>query len=149
MDWHAQLHDFALVALAGGLGAVIGIEREFWDKPAGLRTHVFVCAGSALLVLLGEGMVAGHASDKVQADPVRVIQAIVIGIGFLGAGTISHQGGDRVEGLTTAASIYLTAAIGIAVAISLVALAVATTVFAVTVLSVVGWLERRVKDKVS
>lgn len=71
------------------------------------------------------------------------MQAIVIGISFLGAGTIIHQGNDRVEGLTTAASIFLTAGLGIAVAVGQVVLAAGITVFAVIVLALVGWIERR------
>lgn len=148
MDWRSQLELFGLVALAGGLGAIVGLEREMWGKPAGLRTHVFVAAGSALLILLGNGIVENFdesgSPGVITADPIRVLQAIVIGISFLGAGTIV-QGGNRVEGLTTAASVYLTAGIGVAVAISYFTLAIATTLFAVSVLWGLGWVASRAR----
>lgn len=147
MMWSEDLQSLGLVALAGLLGACIGVEREFRDKPAGLRTHIFVCAGAALLMILGDAVLAsfqnqGH--DSIQGDPIRVIQAIVIGISFLGTGTIIHQSGDRVEGLTTAAAIFLTAGIGIAVAVHKIILAVGTTLFGVFVLVFIGWIEHRV-----
>lgn len=143
-----DLEAFGQVALAGLLGAVIGIEREIADKPAGLRTHILVAAGCALLVVLAEGSVdyfQRHTPDEqIVADPIRVIQAIVIGISFLGAGTIIHYQERYVEGLTTAASIFLTAGIGIAVGIDRIWLAVETSVFALLVLVSVGWVEKRV-----
>jgi putative Mg2+ transporter-C (MgtC) family protein len=139
------MESFGLVALAGGLGALVGLEREFAHKPAGLKTHIFVCAGSALLMLLSAAIVDEFEQDEsgrvISSDPVRVLQAIVIGISFLGAGTIIHRG-SHVEGLTTASSIFLTAGIGVAVAIDRVILAAATTCFAVTVLFVIGAIER-------
>lgn len=145
MGWSEDLNLLGLVALAGALGAIIGLEREILDKPAGLRTHIFVCAASALLMLLGDAVLdsfqdKGHHS--MQADPIRVIQAIVIGISFLGTGTIIHASGNRVEGLTTAASIFLTAGIGIAVATEHVVLAAGTALFGVTVLVGIGRIER-------
>jgi putative Mg2+ transporter-C (MgtC) family protein len=147
--WDAQLWAVGLVALAGGLGAVIGLEREFADKPAGLRTHIFVCAASTLLMLLGQAVLEQFRTEGVdsalRADPLRIIQAIVIGISFLGAGTIIHRRGQYVEGLTTAASILLTAGIGIAVAIERFVFAGGITLVAVAVLFVFGWLERRLR----
>lgn len=141
-----QFIQFGLVALAGGLGAVLGLEREVSDKPAGLRTHIFVCGGAALLMILGDAVITEFRSrghEGLEADPLRIMQAIVIGISFLGTGTIIHQGGTRVEGLTTAASIFLTAGIGIAVAVNHILLAGATTLFGVFVLIAIGWMERR------
>lgn len=91
------------------LGAVIGVEREIAGKLAGLRTHVFACAGSALMMILGQGII-----DQIQQretapilciDPIRLLQAIVVGISFLGAGTIIHDRDAGVQGLTTAAAI--------------------------------------------
>ena len=148
-EWVAQLWGIGLVALAGALGAVIGLEREFADKPAGLRTHILVCAASALLILIGQGVLDQFRREGVdaalRADPLRIIQAIVIGISFLGAGTIIHQGGQHVEGLTTAASILLTAGIGIAVAIERIVFAGGITLSAVAVLFVFGWLEKKLR----
>jgi putative Mg2+ transporter-C (MgtC) family protein len=146
MDWSAELPLLARVLIAGGLGAIVGLERELSRKPAGLRTHVFVSAGSALLVLMSEIVVLEFStanSDSISADPIRVIQAIVVGISFLGTGTIIHQRGQEIEGLTTAASIFLTSGIGIAAAVEQYILAGGTALFAVIVLYVLGWLERR------
>ncbi|MEX1232828.1 MAG: MgtC/SapB family protein [Planctomycetaceae bacterium] len=145
--WPAELELLKTVGIAGGLGALIGLEREFWDKPAGLRTHIMVCAGAALFVLLGKGVMDSFeegGAALIQADPLRVIQAVIIGISFLGTGTILHRD-DRVEGLTTAATIFLTAGIGIAVAVDRLVLATGTALLAVTVLVGIGWLERIVQ----
>lgn len=146
-----DLESFGIVALAGLLGGVIGLERELSDKPAGLRTHIFIASGSALLVVIAEGVMDFFRRDSptadLMADPVRVVQAIVIGIGFIGAGTIVHQRDQEVEGLTTAGSIYLTAGIGIAVAVRRIPLAIETTLFALAVLVCIGWIERRLLKK--
>ena len=142
------LIDLGLIALAGLLGGVIGAEREFAGKPAGLRTHMLVCAAAALLMILATSVVntfqEREAHNVIRADPVRVIHAIVIGISFLGAGTIVHEKGLSVEGLTTAASILLTAGIGIAVAVENIYLAIGTTIMALLVLLLVGFAERLV-----
>jgi putative Mg2+ transporter-C (MgtC) family protein len=150
-EWESELWGIGLVALAGGLGAVIGLEREFADKPAGLRTHILVCAASALLMLVGQSVLDQFrekaADSAFQGDPLRIIQAIVIGISFLGAGTIIHQGGQYVEGLTTAASILLTAGIGIAVAVERLVFAGGVTLLAIAVLFVFGWLEKKLRSR--
>ena len=152
--WLLQLQAVAQVALAGLLGGVIGLERELARKPAGLRTHIFVCAAAALFMALGQNLIAGfstEASDAasqtsraIRADPIRVMQSVVLGISFLGAGTIIRHGRDRIEGLTTAASILLVAGIGIAVATGELVTAVCVTVLTLLVLVVVGWIERRI-----
>ena len=110
-----------IAALIGGL---IGYERERAEKPAGFRTHLLVCMGAALLTI-----VSIHGFG-VTSDPSRVAAGIVVGIGFLGAGTII-RGGAGVVGLTTAAAIWVAAAIGMAVGagLSLVAVVTAGIVF--------------------
>ncbi len=126
------------VLLAGLFGGLIGFEREASNKPAGLRTHILVAMSAALLVALGN-IIAQHVDDQslVATDPVRIIQAIVVGISFLGAGTIlQHEKKGHVEGLTTSASILATAAIGITVAVRYFVLAALVTL---TIL-VVNWL---------
>lgn len=155
MNWMTGIEGFSSVAAAAGLGALMGLEREVAGKPAGLRTHVFVAAGAALLMVLSRVVLDEfqrlEGSEIVQTDPVRTIQAIIVGISFLGAGTILQQGVQRVEGLTTAASIFLTAAIGIAAALKQHHLAIAVTVSAVAVLLPVGfverWLQRRMAHR--
>ena len=119
------------------LGGLIGLERETHGRPAGLRTHILVCLGSALFTLCSYS-IAGSIFD-----PGRVTAQIVTGIGFLGAGTIMRQG-SVVRGLTTAASIWTVSAIGIAVAIGgqMAMLAVATSLLVVITLNVIPHLER-------
>lgn len=148
MEWlveYTDLKNLGLVALAGLLGGIIGIEREISDKPAGLRTHILVAAGSALFMIVGNSILSDlqpNDARAINADPIRVIQAIVVGISFLGTGTIIHQRGTYVEGLTTAASIFLTAGIGIAVTIGKISLAIGTTLLAIVVLTLVEKLGR-------
>jgi putative Mg2+ transporter-C (MgtC) family protein len=106
----------ARLALAGGLGAAIGFERELREREAGLRTHLLVCLGSALFTIISaygfhEFLTSGDA--VVRADPTRIAAQIVTGIGFLGAGAIIRQG-ISVRGLTTAATLWVAAAIGMA-----------------------------------
>lgn len=145
--WNHELQNLGMVALAAGLGAVVGIEREFADKPAGLRTHMFVCAASTMLMLLGNSVLdqfqLSEGRQAISADPIRIIQAIVVGISFLGAGTIIHQGNVRVEGLTTAASILLTSGIGIAVAVGQIIFAGGVALLTVGILVLVGWIEKK------
>ena len=114
--------------LAAALGAVIGYQRERADKPAGLRTHILICEGSALFTvasLYGFGAVA---------DPARIAAGIVAGIGFLGAGAIIHREGGLVGGLTTAATIWAVAAIGLAAGAGLYLASAVTTVIVLIVL---------------
>ena len=107
--------------LAAALGAIIGYQRERAGKPAGLRTHILICVGAALFTvasLYGFGMTA---------DPARVAAGIVAGIGFLGAGAIIRREGGIVEGLTTAATIWAVAAIGLAAGAGLYLVSAVTT----------------------
>ena len=117
------------------LGAVVGIERERAGKPAGLRTHMLVALGAAGFSLIGTELIAmtheagGHASDS-----LRVIEAVATGVGFLGAGAIMQRG-MQVKGLTTAASIWVVAAAGVASGVGLWMLAALLTIFALITLS--------------
>jgi putative Mg2+ transporter-C (MgtC) family protein len=117
------------VVVAALLGGAVGFEREFHDQPAGFRTHILVSLGAALFTLIGTfGMDAftGHISTNVRLDPSRVTAQIVSGIGFLGAGAILRYG-LNVRGLTTAASLWVTAAIGAAAGLGYWEGAVTTT----------------------
>ena len=109
--WTVLLHlSVALVA-----GALIGIERSYHGRPAGFRTHALVCLASSLLMMVTLYQwkwLPGVPMDTVRTDPTRMAQGIMTGIGFLGAGVIFKEG-VTVRGLTTAASIWVTAAIGI------------------------------------
>ena len=136
------------VALALLLGAAIGLEREVKGKPAGLRTHMLVAGAAAFLVALSDVAVGRFNVDLgtglVRSDPIRIIQAVITGISFLGAGTIlRHKGSDHVEGLTTAASLLFVAALGVCIALSQVLLAIGVTVLVLATLRGVGLMERR------
>ena len=107
--------------VATALGALVGYERERMGKPAGLRTHGMVALGATLFTLVSVyGFAAGY-------DPARVAAQIVTGIGFIGAGAILHVR-RSVQGLTTAASLWVTAAIGLAVGVGMLAMSAATAV---------------------
>ena len=143
-DWQAQLQMLASVAIATVLGGLVGTERELAHKPAGIRTHALLCAASCMLVVLTDVIISHFATESapslLRADPVRVIEAIVTGTAFLGAGTIFRHGSDKVEGLTTAASLLLVAAVGVAVGLRQIILAVLVTVLTLALLRVAGKL---------
>lgn len=139
MTLQPELHLLAEIALAMLLGGVIGVERELANKPAGFRTHMLVAGGAALLVGLADAFVhineAARSDTNIQTDPIRIIEAIVTGISFLGAGTIfRHRSQNQVEGLTTAATILFAAAIGISVAVNKFVLAIGATLLCLTAL---------------
>ena len=126
----AELEMVLRLLLAVGLGSIIGLEREHARKPAGLRTHLLVCVGAALFTIasiygFGEG-----------ADAARVAAGVVAGIGFLGAGTIISVRGGLLAGLTTAASIWAVAAIGLAAGAGLYIPASVATVIIVIILMI-------------
>jgi len=127
-----------LVSLA--LGTMVGWERQVGRKPAGLRTHALVCLGSTLFVLLTVHAARDYGGGTV--DPTRIIHGVVTGVGFLGAGSILRQEGF-VHGLTTAASIWMVAAIGVAVGVHAWTLAISGTVLALIVLEAYRWIEKR------
>lgn len=115
------------------LGGVVGVQREKVGKPAGLRTHMLVCLGTAVVVLGCSGI--GMNMDGLS----RVIQGIVTGIGFIGAGTILKLTEQKeIQGLTTAAGLWMTAAIGVAVGLGALGIAVIATVLTVIVLYLQG-----------
>lgn len=126
-------------------GALIGYERSFHGRPAGLRTHVLVCLASSLLMLVTvyEMHWVKTAAGEIRLDPTRMAQGIMTGIGFLGAGVIVKEG-LNVRGLTTAASIWITAAIGILAGVGLYVPMAISVVMTLAVLSVFRWIETRV-----
>lgn len=120
------------ILVAAILGAAVGLEREVHGRAAGLRTHILVCVGSALFMVTSILMSAYHGQTG-QVDPSRIAAGVVTGIGFLGAGAIIRSG-SGIRGLTTAASIWAIAAIGIAVGAGMYVAAVVTTAVVVAVL---------------
>lgn len=130
------------LVLAAFLGGLLGYEREYKGKPAGLRTHMLVSLGAALFVLVP--LEAGMPIE----DLSRVMQGIITGIGFLGAGTILKGNSVQdVKGLTTAAGIWLTAAIGVATGLGHEATAVLTTVFALVIFLLMPRLEQHAEHQ--
>lgn len=132
-----------LAALAAG--GVIGLERSFHGRPAGFRTHSLVCLASGLLMLVTTSQATwmpGISPEAIRTDPTRMAQGIMTGIGFLGAGVIFKEG-LSVRGLTTAASIWITAAIGILLGVGLYVPATIATVLTLITLSAFRWVEAR------
>jgi putative Mg2+ transporter-C (MgtC) family protein len=133
------------LALAVLLAAVLGWERERAGKPAGLRTHALVGLAAALYTTIATLSIADYhqVDPELRADPIRVIQAVALGIGFLGGGVISVGArGGHDTGLTTAASVWSTAAIGIAIGLGYYTLAVGATLLQLVVLHLFARLER-------
>ncbi|MFC4600169.1 MgtC/SapB family protein [Cohnella hongkongensis] len=130
------------IALAAALGGLIGLEREWNNHAAGLRTHIMVCLGSAAIMLLSiYGFSEFMAEPNVRADPARLAAQVVSGIGFLGAGAILRTG-SNVSGLTTAASIWVVAAIGLCTGAGFFYCAVLTTAIALLSLFLLNKLEK-------
>ncbi|XXF77264.1 MgtC/SapB family protein [Myxococcaceae bacterium GXIMD 01537] len=136
------------LAVAFALSGMLGLEREVRGQPAGLRTHLLVCLGSCLFTLASlyaglefQGM--GGINEPLRADVTRIASQVVVGIGFLGGGAILHQG-TTVRGLTTAANLWLTASVGLAVGLGLYLGAIATALLALGVLTAMRPVERRI-----
>src|SRR5690606_5699650 len=128
---------FALV-----IGGLIGLEREFGQHSAGFRTHILVCLGSALIMLLSiYGFSVSVDAPNVRTDPARLAAQVISGIGFLGAGTILRNG-NSISGLTTAASLWVVAALGLAVGAGFYYGAALTTLLVLVCLFVLNKLER-------
>ena len=136
--------------LAAVFGALIGLERERKDWTAGMRTHMMVCLGSALIMLVSSfGFSDILGSKNVTLDPSRVASQVISGIGFIGAGTILFLQQGRIKGLTTAAGLWTVAAIGLATGGGMYFAAAATTIFAIAILWALQPLENRIKKRFS
>jgi len=131
------------------VGGLIGLERSYHGRPAGFRTHTLVCLSTSLLMLVTvyeTRWFPNITQGRISLDPTRMAQGIMTGIGFLGAGTIIRDG-LSVRGLTTAASIWITAAIGILVGIGFYFPALMATVLTLGTLSVFRWIESRIPSQ--
>lgn len=131
-DIWLQLQMVFRMVLACLLGGVIGLERESGERPAGFRTHTLVCMGSCLFMVVS---IYGFDEQGTVRDPARLAAQVVSGVGFLGAGTILHQGAN-VKGLTTAASIWMVAAIGLATGAGMYVISVLSTILMLAALVV-------------
>lgn len=148
LSWYDAL---GRLALAAALGSIIGLEREFREREAGLRTHLLVSLGSALFTIVsafGFHDVLSHDPQAVvRLDPSRIAAQIVSGIGFLGAGAIIRQG-LSIRGLTTAATLWVVAAIGMAAGAGFYSVAIITTVVALVALWPLRYIAYRMIDRV-
>ncbi|MDG2520924.1 MgtC/SapB family protein [Caulobacter segnis] len=146
MDWWRPDLFFPILG-AVAAGGLIGFEREFRGHAAGLRTHVLVCLASALLMLMAVHqlgwMKVSHPDEVVRIDPVRMAHGILTGVGFLCGGVIFRQG-FSVHGLTTAASLWITSALGTLYGVGVYDLAITGTTVTLVVLSALRWVDRHV-----
>lgn len=134
------------LVVAALLGGIVGLERERMEWAAGLRTHMLVSLGSALIMLVsiyGFVEISGSVSQTVTLDPSRLAAQVVSGIGFLGAGTILFYKQEVIRGLTTAASLWTVAGIGLAVGTGMFMASIFTTLLVVIILGLIKPLERR------
>ena len=136
MNWP---DDVFCVVLAAVLGGVLGLEREIRGKPAGLRTNVLICLGAAVFTMISRQMVGGQ-----EESVTRIAAGVVSGVGFLGAGAVI-SGRTGVHGLTTAATIWLVASVGMACGARLYALAALSTCVAMVVLIGLSRLEKHLR----
>src|SRR5260221_4444780 len=119
--------------LAAVLGGAIGLERESKHRPAGLRTNLFICVGAAMFTLLSDQLAVIHIGDH-----TRIAAQIIPGIGFIGAGSIIHARGDLVTGITSAATLFVVASVGIAVGGGLYMIAIFATALGLCCLMLLG-----------
>lgn len=138
------------------LGSVVGMEREYTQQSAGLRTHILVCLGATAFTIVSisdmttgmvmKDVVAGSIPLRVSLDPSRIAAQIVSGIGFIGGGAVLRHGAN-IRGLTTAASLWIMASIGMLIGVGSYQLAIVATVFSFLVLFIIGGLERSMFKK--
>lgn len=137
------LETAARLGAAAALGAAIGWDREVKGRAAGLRTHMLVGLGAAGFIVAGLQIIEGMAgAAQVQFDPMRIVQGVAGGVGFLGAGAIIQSGG-KVHGLTTAAGMWTCAGMGVAAGSGLYVTAALVTAMCLLILTVVSWIEPR------
>ena len=141
MNLDLDLPIIGKLLLAALLGGIVGLEREVKKKPAGLRTNMFICIGSTLFTLLSE-----EIGRRFGGDHLRIASQLIPGIGFIGAGAIIREGA-AVIGLTTAATIFVVASVGMAIGGGLYVTAVFATLLILGVLSLLGWVEGRLGTK--
>jgi len=144
--WTPEIQLLVKLLLAAVFGGVIGFEREYFGKAAGLRTHCLVAVASCLIMEISIGIFEMYKTQTA-VDPSRIAAQVVSGIGFLGAGAILRSGAS-VKGLTTAASLWAVAAIGLACGIGFYLAAVFTTMIVVAILFLFAKLETRISKRI-
>ncbi|MCF3593663.1 MgtC/SapB family protein [Rhodobacteraceae bacterium LMO-12] len=130
------------------LAGLIGFEREFWNKPAGLRTHMLVSLAACLFIIVSQQLASMPfgAQDALRVDPLRLVEAVTAGVAFLAAGIIFTSGGE-VRNITTGASLWLCGAIGLACGAGQMPLAAMTTGIILVVLLILGQIARLAKQE--
>jgi putative Mg2+ transporter-C (MgtC) family protein len=150
MDWAEPLNFIARLGMAAVLGGLIGLEREARGRSAGLRTQLLVAVGSALAMIVslqfGAKYGDGSLGSAVQVDPARVAYGVMAGVGFLGAGAMIRYG-VGIRGMTTAASLWCTAAVGLACGFEMYIVALTTTIIVLFALYVLAYVDRLVPTK--
>lgn len=139
------------VSIATILGGIIGFEREWQHKPAGLRTNMIIAGASALIVSLGRVVILDFShlvsDEALGIDPTRILHAVILGVGFIGAGTIlKRRNNTRVRFLTTAATIWMSSALGMAVALKEYYLSIGVTIIMLIINHVVGYFNKYIDD---
>lgn len=147
MEWLREFNIWTIMIrlfLAAILGGFIGLERGRQRRAAGLRTHILVCVGSALAVMVG--FFARYELGIITSDPLRVSAQVISGIGFLGAGTIMLKGRFQIVGLTTAAGLWVTAAIGLSAGAGFYEGAIAAFLISIFTVIILSKVERQIND---
>ena len=155
LDWSVELVCVVRLFLAGILGALIGLEREYRAKEAGVRTHFLVAIGSALMMLVSqwgfqtfiEMMVALDSELDLRLDPSRVAAQVASGIGFIGAGTIIVTRHNQIKGLTTAAGLWSSAGVGLALGVGFYEAALVAGVAIFTILTLLQYWDNHINSK--
>lgn len=147
MEWFREFNIWTIIIrlfLAAILGGLIGLERGRQRRAAGLRTHILVCVGSALAVMVG--FFVRYELGIISTDPLRVSAQVISGIGFLGAGTIMLKGRFQIVGLTTAAGLWVTAAIGLSLGAGFYEGAIAAFLISIFTVIILSKVERLIND---
>ncbi len=152
MEWNPQFDILLNLLVAALLGGIVGFEREWASKPAGLRTNILIAVSSALFISLGRIIITDYyglvPTDSFGMDATRVLHAIIVGVGFLGAGTIlKSPGGEEVRFLTTSATIWASAAVGICVGLHQYWLAAGATLLILIVNLGLNYFWKKVEEK--
>jgi putative Mg2+ transporter-C (MgtC) family protein len=142
INWAVLQHDLWRLLLSAVLGGIVGLERELKRRPAGLRTNMFICFGAAMFTILSTELAGAFIGDH-----TRIAAQIIPGIGFIGAGSILHARTGGVTGLTTAATIFVVASIGMACGGGFYGLAVFASILIFIALRLLGWAETRLNLK--
>ena len=144
--WHAQLATVGIATLAALFGALIGLEREVWGKPAGLRTHALIAFACAMFVEVGRFLIdfyaAGHPAEALRIEVFGMLSGVAFAIGIIASGTVAKVGGEVLH-LTTAGTVLCAGIVGVATGLRQLVVAAAATAVVVAINLAGGWYEQR------